>query len=384
MKITHLCLCGPVTDNLSYQENLLPKYHKQLGYEVSVITSKYIWNKNGVLDRDSRSIYYNEYGIKTIRLEMRSNSSIQSRFKRYKNLYESILKEKPDILFVHGVQFLDIEEIVKYLKYNPEVKVYVDNHADFSNSATNWLSKNILHKLIWRHFAQKIEPYVEKFYGVLPARVDFLVNIYKLPKNKIDLLVMGADDEKVEEANNDFVRKEIRNKYNIKSDDFLIITGGKIDNAKRQTLLLMKAVKEMKQNNVKLLVFGSVIDELKEEVNKLIDGKKIQYIGWINSNDCYRFFAASNLAVFPGRHSVLWEQAAGSGIPLIVKYWEGTNHIDVGGNCLFLYNDSVDEIKSKISRLINEPNLYKKMEEVAKSNGVKIFSYKEIAKRSLS
>ena len=67
----------------------------------------------------------------------------------------------------------------------------------------------------------------------------------------------GADDEKVEEANNDFVRKEIRNKYNIKSDDFLIITGGKIDNAKRQTLLLMKAVKEMKQNNVKLLVFGS-------------------------------------------------------------------------------------------------------------------------------
>ena len=33
---------------------------------------------------------------------------------------------------------------------NPNVKIFVDNHADFSNSATNWLSLEILHKKIWK------------------------------------------------------------------------------------------------------------------------------------------------------------------------------------------------------------------------------------------
>ena len=37
MKIVHLCLCSFFPDNYSYQENLLPKYHKRLGYDVEVI-----------------------------------------------------------------------------------------------------------------------------------------------------------------------------------------------------------------------------------------------------------------------------------------------------------------------------------------------------------
>lgn len=41
MKVTHVCLCGPFTDNWSYQVNSLTNYHKKLGFEVSIITSKY-------------------------------------------------------------------------------------------------------------------------------------------------------------------------------------------------------------------------------------------------------------------------------------------------------------------------------------------------------
>jgi 1,2-diacylglycerol 3-alpha-glucosyltransferase len=116
----------------------------------------------------------------------------------------------PDIIFTHGCQFLDIKHIARYAKLHPKVKVYVDNHSDFSNSARNFLSKNILHKIIWRYCANLIEPYTTKFYGVLPARVDFLKNIYKIPRDKVELLVMGADDEKVEEASKPNVRLQIR------------------------------------------------------------------------------------------------------------------------------------------------------------------------------
>ena len=354
-----------------------------MGLDVSMITSKFIYNSEGKIVTDERDIYVNENGIRTIRLKTKYNATINSKFKKYNDLYRSIELEKPDTLFIHGVQFIDIKEIVRYLKYYPHVKVYVDNHADFSNSATNWLSKNILHKIIWRKCAKLIEPYTTKFYGVLPARVDFLIKVYKIPKEKVELLVMGADDEKVFEAKNPTVRKSIRKKYNISQSDFLIMTGGKIDRSKKQTLLLMKAIKELNKDNIKLIVFGSVADELKEGVNALADGTKVQYIGWIPADDSYNYFGAADLAVFPGRHSVFWEQVAGMGIPMLVKYWEGTTHVDVGGNCAFLHKDNVEEIKGEILKIYNDKELLSNMKRVAEERAMKIFSYRNIAQKSL-
>lgn len=383
MKVTHICLCGPVTDNWSYQDNLLPKYHKRIGYDVSVITSQYIWNNNGNLDIDDRPIYKNEYGIKTIRLKTKYGTNVLSKFKKYINLYEAIRREEPEILFVHGIQFLDVKEVVRYLRENPQVKVYVDNHADFSNSATNWISKNILHKIIWKRSAQLINPYTTKFYGVLPARVEFLKKIYRIPKEKVDLLLMGADDEKVKEAKHGNFRIKIRNKYGIKENDFLIVSGGKIDYAKRQIIFLIEAVKKIKSDNIKLIIFGSVSKDMKEKLNSMIDGKKIIYIGWIKSEECYNYFVASDLGVFPGRHSVLWEQAVGTGLPCIFKYWKGTTHVDVGRNCKFLYNDSVDEIKNCLEEIVNNHLLYTEMKKNAETKGSSVFSYETIARKSI-
>lgn len=88
----------------------------------------------------------------------------------------------------------------------------------------------------------------------MPSRVDFLQNIYGIAKEKTDLLFMGADDECVERAALPEVRKSIREKYGIREDDFLAMTGGKIDSFKTQTLLLMEAVKEIEHPRLRLLI----------------------------------------------------------------------------------------------------------------------------------
>ena len=118
MKVVHICLCGPVTDGWNYQDNMLTKYHRKMGNEVTIITCKSIWGKNGVLEKDTRSNYINENDIKVIRLENRIGRDVTSKFKVYKSLYKSIENEKPDILFIHGVAFLDVITIRKYLKKN--------------------------------------------------------------------------------------------------------------------------------------------------------------------------------------------------------------------------------------------------------------------------
>lgn len=383
MRITHLCLACFFPDGYSYQENMLPKYHKKLGHDVSVIASLQTFDQNGkIAYLDHPSEYINENDLPVIRLAYKKPERVFKKLKRFEGTYKAIEKTKPDLLFIHGCQFMDMDIVVKYLKKHPGVTVYVDNHADFSNSAKTWLSFHVLHKILWKQCANSIEPYTKKFYGVLPARVDFLKNVYGLPEDKVELLVMGADDDMVEKALKTEVRREIRERYGIADDDFLIITGGKIDNFKRQTLYLMEAVNKLANDKVKLIVFGSVIPELKQQVQDLVS-PYTQYIGWVQSDQTDKYYAAADLVVFPGRHSVFWEQVAGLGKPMICKSWEGTKHIDLGGNVIFLEKDCVEEIYDILNMLTSDRQKYEEMKSIAEGKGRQLFSYKEIARRSI-
>ena len=381
MKILHLMLGCFYIDNYSYQENYLPKHHMLQGHDVKIVASLVTFDANGKPTRLSKADkYINEYGIPVTRLDYRKGKNSR-RLRYYDGLREELEEFAPELIFIHGPQFMDIDIVVDYLKKHPGVRVYADNHSDFSNSATNWLSKNILHKIIWRRCAQKINPYVTRFYGVLPARVDFLANMYGLPREKIELLIMGADDELVEAAAAPEIRKNIREKYGIAQDDFLVMTGGKIDAFKTQTLLLMEAVQKLNNPKVKLIVFGSVTPELKERVNALADGEKVQYIGWIQAKDSYQYFAACDLAVFPGRHSVFWEQVAAQSVPLLCKRWGGTTHVDICGNTIFLERDSVEEITENLEKILNPVN-YAKLKAAAVEASDQ-FLYSKIAQRSI-
>jgi glycosyltransferase involved in cell wall biosynthesis len=213
--------------------------------------------------------------------------------------------------------------------------------------------------------------------------VEFLKNVYKLPELKCDLLVIGADDERVILAKEEITKRKVRERHNIAMDEFVIITGGKIDSGKKQILLLIRAISALRLANVKLLVFGSVINHLRDELFALVDNDRIQYIGWLESDEVYDYFGASDLAVFPGGHSVLWEQAVAVGIPCVFKYWNGMTHVDVGGNCKFIYNDTVEEISNILIGIINDRDVHSKMKKVAEEKGLKTFSYKEIARRAI-
>lgn len=380
MKICHFCLNGPYNDGWNYQENILPKYHAKLGYDVYQIVTTYIWKGTEQVEVKPDK-YLNADGVKIIRLKPKKGLIGGHRFDRYPNSLFALEEIKPDILFIHDVQTLEMKTVVKYLKNHSECIVYADNHSDFSNSARNWVSKNIIHKLIWKHMAQIVNPYVSTFYGVLPARVDFLTDVYKLPKEKCELLVMGADDELVEKTKNSNSRERIREKHNVSKNDFLIVTGGKIDLFKTQTILLMEAIHRINRQSVKLIVFGSLAPELKERVERLSDGECVNYIGWINANDSYDYFGAADLVVFPGRHSVFWEQVAGMGIPMIVKHWDGTTHVDVCDNVKFLYDDSVEEIQTAVEAILI-PEEYIKMKHAAEKASQQ-FKYSDIARRSI-
>ena len=366
------------SDGWTYQENMLCKYHRLAGHEVVVLTST-LHYKNGELVEDDRTVFTDCNACRVVRLKKRSKG-LFGKLPSYCGFEEALESEKPDIIFSHGCQYVDIIRVRSYVRRHGEVRLYVDNHADFSNSATGFLSAKVLHGIIWRSRAKAVDPYVRKWYGVMPSRVDFLRDVYKLPESKLELLVIGADDEMVSSALVPAKISETRKRLGVSESDFLIVTGGKIDMHKQQTLLLMKAVNRFSSAGVKLVVFGSVVPELKEQLEALVSDHT-SYIGWIDAAETYDYFAAADLVAFPGRHSVFWEQAAGMGKPMLCKEWKGTHHVDVCGNVRFLTKDSEEEIYNEIARLLDDKT-YSAMKRAAEEAS-RVFSYREIAARAI-
>lgn len=383
-KIIHLCLANFYIDNYSYQENILPKEHKKLGYDVTIIASTETFADNMQLTYVEPKSYVNEYGINVIRIPYLkiAPTFIMRKIRAYKGLKRLLNTIQPNIIFVHDVQFFDALIVKNYVLKAANVKVYVDCHADFSNSARTFISREILHKIYYKFCAKCLENITIKFWGVLPSRVKFLKNVYNISKEKIDLLLMGAEDEYLDFKKDKKFREIYRKKYSIASHKKIIVTGGKIDSYKKDTLKLMEVAKKY-QNDIELIIFGSISNEIVEDFNNIInESSNIKYEGWLSIADTYGLLAAADFAIFPGRHSVLWEQCVALGVPIIVKYWPDLEHLDIGGNLILLAHGDSDELNAVISRCIYTKEL-EKMNEFAGNDKRYKFSYSRIAAQSI-
>jgi glycosyltransferase involved in cell wall biosynthesis len=383
MKILHTCLAAFYIDNYGYQENVLPKMHKRQGHDVQILASTETYLKGNVMSYLEPSVYYNEDQIKVTRISYVKvfNHFVSRKLRFYIGIDKNLKEFAPDIIFIHDIQFLGIFQIVKYLKKNPGVIVYADGHADFTNSGTNFLSKYILHGFIYKICALKIDKYVHKFYGTLPCRVDFFKNFYRVSKDKVELLVMGVDDDLIQ-FDREKNRHELFLKNQINNDDFVIISGGKIDK-KKNIHYLIDAVSELNNSRIKLILFGIFDKEVECLVKNKLSHKSIIFLGWLNNIQVHRYLAAAHLCVFPGKHSVLWEQSAGIGIPGMYKKIKGHEHIDLGGNCILLENGDKEEIKINLNNIISNRKIYNELLYNSKRH-TSVFSYYDISCRAIN
>jgi len=383
LKIAHIMIASAYIEGASYQENILPKKHKELGLNVFIITSQFCYNNKKEVFLRAPEKYVNHDGIEvTILKNNNSYFKLVSLFrKKCIGLFNELKNLDPNIIFVHGGQGWDVKDIIKYKKLHIDVKIYVDQHLDYYNAPINTIKGYILNKCIQAPIVRRLTKYTEKFWGTTPWRVHYLNHVYKIASNKIGLLIMGGDEEKIDWKSRDEIRNKLRSNFNIRDKDFLIVTGGKIDR-KKNIQLLMKAVSDLKIDSIKLAVFGVPDNEMKSEFDELSQNINIRSVGWIKSEVAYDWFLSSDLAFFPGTHSVLWEQAVACGIPIVCKYWEGMTHVNVGGNAIFINDPTVENIKELILWIVNSEQ-YNKMFDIAQNKSRFEFQYIEIAKRSI-
>ena len=379
MKIVHVVISEKFIEGMSYQENLLSCKHQELGHDVYIIAAQMYFDRNGKKIIEAKE-YVNSDGIKVTILPCSTTCHYLHLFvKKVKGLYRKLCEISPDIIFVHGLIAKDNYTIVNYARKHKGVRIFADNHNDYYNSPITSFSTKL--KLYFqKKYAQSLIPYTQKFWGTIPWRNDYMNKVYGIPKEKIDLLVMGANEKLILGKSRELCRRIIREKYNIPFDSFLIVTGGVLDKRKRQDLLL-ESVKNITDRNIYLLVFGTPTNEMEPIYEKYRDIKNIRLIGWLNANDVYDVFLASDLAFFPGTHSVLWEQCVACALPAVFNFSCGMQHVNVNGNALFLKDMTIHAISTAIVELHYTEKYYLMLE---KANVVaSSFFLKDVALKSI-
>lgn len=384
MKIVHVCICSRYNEKVVYQENLLSKYQHRLGHEVTVIASTYIGedSNGGVVQTDCR-LNVDDEGVKVVRLQPAlANTRINEHLFLVRGLEKAIVDEQPDLLFVHNLGSFSYLAIPRVARRLPNMKVVFDNHGDRTNSCHSFITK-FLHGVLYRYIlSPRFMKVSNLFYGVTPARCQFLHDVYGIDESKIRLLVMGADDEHLHLDRKAEIRRSIRSQYGIADDEFLVVTGGRID-LKKRIHLLGEAINGSSEKKIRMLAFGSIANDVKERI-EACRSERVNFIGWIDSSKAYDYFFAADLVVFPGRHSVLWEQAVASHVPCVFNRISGFEHVDIGGNCVFFEESTPDYYRQVIESLYGDKQRYAAMYAAADSPAADRMLYSRIAQQVLT
>jgi glycosyltransferase involved in cell wall biosynthesis len=398
MKI--VMLCDFYNHTLLYQENFLTKYYTKHGHNVAVVASTfesildYMSDKYIKKNKASETIVN---GVKIIKLPYSLN--VLNKLRRFdgKRICQILEEEKPDVIFSHSIT-LNLWESVKYRKKNPTCKIIVDYHADYSNSAKDWLSLNILHKVIRRMFLHSVSRYIDRIYPIVPAGFVFLNEVYGIPYDRMELLPLGVDTDKSQEVMLQEKGKIVRKKLQIPDEALVIFTGGKLEPVKK-TDLLIEAFLQLSDPRLHLIIVGTFREQYaayKFQIEKATnDNQRIHFTGWINGNEVYDYMNASDMAVFPASQSVLWQQSIGMGLPLIVgttvnvngRTWiQDADYLNVHNNVITIdkNNTTVLEIAKQIKRLIDDPALLDSMKKGALKTAVEFLSYDKIIQRTLN
>jgi 1,2-diacylglycerol 3-alpha-glucosyltransferase len=387
LNILHCCLANFYIDGFGYQENILPREHKRLGHVVEVLASTEVYNATLTMSYDEPSRYLSSDGYWVTRVAYVPwlPKVIVRKLRVYRDVARCLERFKPDLIFLHDLQFLSIFSVLRHCRKH-KVRLYIDTHTDEVNSGRSLVSKWILHRILYRLCARAADKVAVRFWATLPLRATFLSRNYGIAPKRISLLPFGADDGRIGAQDRAAVRSSMRRSLGIDDDEFVFVFGGKID-ARKNSSRLLRAFAALRTKvpglRVRLVVFGMPVPAMEAEFRACVTQDSVTHIAWVPAETLFKVFWASDFAIFPGTHSVLWEEAAGLGLPLAVKRWEGITHLDCGGNCLFLERSDESELMEVMERIATDRALHAAMTHVAISKAVREFSYSSIAARAI-
>lgn len=392
MKI--LMICEFYDGSLEYQENLLARYYRKAGHEVTIITSTFTDVQEFIADRYDPTRPASDTADAIARVIRRPYKyNLLNRYRAYSGVLSILANIRPDLIFVHDIT-PNLSEVVKYHLRNPSSRIIMDYHADFSNSGKNWLSLSVLHGIMRKRVLDMARPYIQKIFPVVPASERFLHKVYKVPHQEMELLPMGGDIDLVGGLQEQSARATTRKTLGIADEDVVVFTGGKLTAAKR-TDLLIDTIKKIRQQEsapqIHLLIAGAIDNtaptyaaHLRE---KLQGEGNFKMLGWLGRDEVYRHMLASDLAVFPASQSVMWQQSIVCGLPLIAgdSGDQDISYLNCHNNIIVLPTEKITEagLAQAMERPVMDRAYRRAMAEGATKTAAEMLDWNVLINRTL-
>lgn len=378
MKILHVCLSCFYIDDYAYQENILPIKNQSDGHEVKIIASTETFVDNLKIGYVEPKFYKTNTGIAIDRLPYdKILTDFISHKVRKHNEFENKLKEfKPDVILFHGMCGWELLTVAKYKKNNPNVKFYVDSHADFYTSGTNWLSKNILHGIFYKTIIHQCFKYIDKIFYISINCGEFVEKVYNIPKDKCEFYPLGGviSSEEVKEKD----RIKIRELLNFDEDIIMCLHAGKLDEYKK-TVELLETFNKTKDNKLRLVILGSLSPTIQTKVEEIIkNDNRIIYKGFVKAEELIQYLHACDLYIQPGKVSAIAQNAISCACPVILKNIPDYEPFCKDNGWLI---SQITEIKEILLLISEDKSILKKMSKISNRIAREKLDYKVLAQR---
>ena len=338
-----------------YQINIISKFFVKFGHEVTIITSELdkvpesltsFFGRDNIEERDNE--YSNKYGVKIIRLPVRSYISNRAYF--YGKIFDVIKAEHPDVVFVHGNdRLLGMQYLLRLKKM--DYPLIMDNHM------LEMASNNKFNKLFWRWYKMFITPIIVKN-GITVIRTQddpFVNKRLGIPESLTPWLSVGSDTLLFYPDSN--IRKSFREENGISEDSIVVLYAGKIDKEKGGKLLGELTSKKLSVNkDIVFVIVGKTNGEYGEEIEAMFKGSPYRVLRFPTQrySDLAKFYQASDIAVFPKQCSLSFYDVQACGLPVVFE--DNNINVDraVNNNAFTFKSDSIGDFRNVLSEIINK------------------------------
>lgn len=212
---------------------------------------------------------------------------------------------------------------------------------------------------------------------------DYIARNFKkvtgISDKKLKVLRNGIDYDRFSKEVDDDTIKSLKEKYDIKNNEKVLLFTGRIT-WEKGVKELIESLKNLKYENYKLLILGSVLNDIKikttyqEEIEKLVEEmkEKVIFTGFVNYDEISNYYALADIAILPSvcedAAPLTVIEALVSGLPIITTKSGGIPEYAKDGSAIVLEKDEalVDNLTIAIDKLLNDEEKIREMSKKSK------------------
>jgi 1,2-diacylglycerol 3-alpha-glucosyltransferase len=376
MRVLHVCICGPFTDGLSYQENELVEQHVALGHDVTVIAATDTYGPDKQIVHTEAGTTRLNCGADLIRLPYSwgMRGWLATKIRAHRGLLHCVANLQPDRILFHGLTAWDLSTVAAYVRRNPGAQLFVDCHEDFNNSAKTWLSRELLHRLFYKPIFRNCIDQVKEVLCVTVESLDFAVDFYGSPRSKTRIYPLGCTVEASETATQR--RADFRARLGLVDTDLVITQTGKLDHTK-QLASALRAFCANPSSALRFVIAGRMSDDVKTVCLPLIKSDpRIFDLGWQSTDELRSVLAGADCFLQPFGQTVTTQMAMGYGCVILAQ--DLPSHRWLVGDKGHLFND-VSDLDAVFKWVVEKQGRLDQLKRATSQFAAEHLDYKKLA-----